>query len=685
MVMRLRPWILIVGLALAGACLPSTNDVDQTWLDGGTPPPAFGGADGGLTAYDASASRAFEAFGLSPSHGPFAGGTRVTLQGRGFIASMQISVGGVTVAANDVVASTAERATFVVPAGTPGPADVKVVRLDSGEERTLVGAFTYDTAYLSPSEGALSGGTRVRIIGSGTAFNPSLRVRIAGSDCTNVEVKGPTEAYCLTPAGTAGAKDVTIETTQSTLSLREAFTYTDGTDAYRGGLSGSALSGTIRALVFNSMTGDPVPGGKVVVGTDAATALIGTTSASGSASITGVVGSKATVTVAAKCFHPITFVDVPVDTVTAFVGPIMTPECMKGDPASMGNYTPRLTGTVQGELIWPDVEFKRGNWYNVPAPVRSTERRVAYVLPASAFANDSFNLPSSTLAVTPESTGSAGYAYKSTFYTGMQNLYALAGIEDRSVDPPKFTPYAMGIARGVVVDAYTPAKHVDIRMTTVLDQALRVSATVPRTTSGAPDHINVQLAVTTAQGAYAPLPLSWRQSALPLASPISFVGIPSLSGDLSSESYALTLVATTHPYDTYPMTALNRILVRDTSSTLNVTGFLPLPSLTDPPLGRWTGGRVAISSTASYELSLLILVSGGGLVQWAVVAPGATPTYVLPDLGQIKDASSLVPGPLQVYTYITRMSPFDYASLRYGQLSTSAWSAYAAILTSSTY
>src|SRR5687767_15900665 len=94
---------------------------------------------------------------------------------------------------------------------------------------------------------------------------------------------------------------------------------------------------------------------------------------------------KVTVTVAADCHQPITFVDVPVDTVTVYMPPVFDISCAKGDPPSTGGRGGKYGGIIEGQLIFPGAgEFKKVGWTTVPLPTRPTERRAAYVFEASS-------------------------------------------------------------------------------------------------------------------------------------------------------------------------------------------------------------------------------------------------------------------------------------------------------------
>src|SRR5262249_26017418 len=145
------------------------------------------------------------------------------------------------------------------------------------------------------------------------------------------------------------------------------------------------------------------------------------------------LGPRRSVTVAAKCFAPTTFVDVPVDTVTAYLDPILTPACTpSGDPPSVGGRLGSLA-EVRGELVWPqDGEFKMVGWQNVPGPIGESEKRAAYVFVPSSDPTATFQLPNPAEAVSPDIRGVSGFPFRLDAAGGNLTLYALAGVEDRT-------------------------------------------------------------------------------------------------------------------------------------------------------------------------------------------------------------------------------------------------------------
>ena len=197
------------------------------------------------------------------------------------------------------------------------------------------------------------------------------------------------------PANDAGSEDVAVTNVDGSVDRApDAFIYSDSPDGYRGGLYGGALSGTLTVLAFDNWTGTPISG-EAIAGSNIATALTASFDSNGTAqfndpSLQGTV----TVTIVGVCHQPVTFVDVPVDTVTAYLNPTLDTACAMGDPPSQGNYVPTDDGEIDGELIWQGgIEFQKAAWGNVPMPTGAMQRQAAYVWTATGSPLDTLYLP----------------------------------------------------------------------------------------------------------------------------------------------------------------------------------------------------------------------------------------------------------------------------------------------------
>jgi len=94
-------------------------------------------------------------------------------------------------------------------------------------------------ASCSPDSGPEAGGTAITI--TGTNLMGVLTVTIDGQDATSVVAVNDTTITCVTPAGTAGAVDVVVETSSGTGTGSGAFTY-DAPAAASGGRRGGFFS-----------------------------------------------------------------------------------------------------------------------------------------------------------------------------------------------------------------------------------------------------------------------------------------------------------------------------------------------------------------------------------------------------------------------------------------------------------
>lgn len=102
---------------------------------------------------------------------------------------------------------------------------------DTNTETTNSNGTTVNTApnpglifSVSPAKGAVSGGTKVTIVGEGFSGTPKVLFGIAeGKD---VQVKSAKEITVTSPAGTKGAVDITLKNVSGpTSSLQDGFTY----------------------------------------------------------------------------------------------------------------------------------------------------------------------------------------------------------------------------------------------------------------------------------------------------------------------------------------------------------------------------------------------------------------------------------------------------------------------------
>ncbi|MFO0569314.1 MAG: IPT/TIG domain-containing protein [Polyangiaceae bacterium] len=655
--------------------------------DAGKPGPIFiDGSSSNDAKGDLPPADPHAVLGVDPPHGPWNGGQTVIVRGNGFTSKARVWFGTQEIPESDLVPIDAERVQVVAPPGTAGAVNVTVQNGDDASTtRTLIGGYEYDSFYAAPKSGPTSGGTLVTLFGQGTNWNDKAKVLIDFLPCTDLVLKSPTELTCKTPGSTPGTKPIRVTTEDGvSVDVLDAFTFGDSDDGFKGGLSGGPLSSQLKVIALDGFTGEVLPLATVIAGDDLATALVKLTDVSGVTlfSSTGL-GPKRTVTVAKKCYQPITFVDVPVDTVTVYLDPVLSPSCAEeGDPPPVGG-TPLLGAAITGQLVWKSQkEFEqRAAWTNVPDPKGPDEKLAAYVFPLSSDPTYTWNLPSPAEAVTPESGGSIGYAYVTSASTGNLGLYALAGIENRTANPPYFKAYAMGIAKGVSTSPGKVTSDVYINMDIPLDHAFQVALTGPKPTLKGPDRARVNVAVRVNELGYALLPIGEKEKLLPVGAPISFVGVPPLIKGLATAQYVYTGSAVTGAAGTSPRSVVGLLATQNTAQAVSLDPFVEIPTLEQPSTnGAFSGTELAWGAAAggqSVELHVITIQSGGGLVNWTVAAPGNVSSTHLPNLAALGAELALQPGAITIGVVRAHIDPFDYGALRYRQLDSRGWNAYA--------
>jgi hypothetical protein len=187
------------------------------------------------------------------------------------------------------------------------------------------------------------------------------------------------------------------------------------------------------------------------------------------------------------------------------------------------------------------------------------------------------------------------------------------------------------------------------------------------------------VSVEVERGGYAVVPAGVRSSPLPVDRTISFIGLPPLSGALESGRYAASGIAATGPTMTTPLSQVGHSA--SISESIGMDEFLSVPVLKNPALGGpWDGSHLAFEFApggGGVDLTVLQMQSAAGLVTWTVVVPGGgAQTVSLPDLRRVFPDGALVPGNVSITVFGGQLQGFDYAALRYGQLSPSGFQAH---------
>ena len=233
---------------------PGTGTVDVTVI---TPAGTSATSPADQFAFNAAAPTVT---GLSPTSGPAAGGTLVTITGTGFTGATAVNFG--TTAATNLTVVSDTSITANSPAGT-GNVDVTVVTPAGTSPTSPADQFTFNAAAaptitgLSPTSGPAAGGTLVTI--TGTGFTGATAVNFGTTAATNLTVVSDTSITADSPAGT-GDVDVTVVTPAGTspTSPADQFTFNAVTAPAVTGLSptsGPAAGGTLVTITGTGFTG----------------------------------------------------------------------------------------------------------------------------------------------------------------------------------------------------------------------------------------------------------------------------------------------------------------------------------------------------------------------------------------------------------------------------------------------
>jgi hypothetical protein len=211
---------------------------------------------------------------VTPNAGPTAGGTTLTITGDNFPASPlpTVTVGGV--AATGVVRTSATQLTAVTGARTQSGVVDLVVSAAGYRTATCPNCFNYQSAQpvtvtsVSPPFGAIAGGARVAVMGTG--FGGINSVTFGGVAGTALQVVSSTRIDVTVPAGAIGAVNVVVTPTSgSAVTCTNCFIYFSPT------ITVTPSSGTIDG--GTQVTVGDIPATSLItaieLGTRAATAL----------------------------------------------------------------------------------------------------------------------------------------------------------------------------------------------------------------------------------------------------------------------------------------------------------------------------------------------------------------------------------------------------------------------------
>ncbi len=445
---------------LAIACSPASTPLSE---DAGNAPPS----DGGFA--DAAAVE-FRVQFIDPANGPFSGGTELTVRGNDFDENVTVFVGGRMVEPLDQELIDSRRIVIRTPPGEPGLADVEVRRGD--EIAALEDAFQYEAIYVDPDSGSVTGGTLVTIHGFGTDFGSGSAVLFDGLPLTGLNVVGDLILTGITPVGVSGSADVEITTATSVFEAKRGYNYLATADPFAAGMGGGPIDGDVNVVVLDANTRNGVDDAYVSIGDPQSSPLQGTADDLGQISFSApdLVGPITTYA-SAPGYESAAFVSYDARDITILLRrppPPVPPGTLPPGPQS---------GRILGHVLFGDATgLGSPVWNLVPEARTNTEVKRVYVAATSRslFANSPAGIVIDYEGFNADKTA---WEFEISARPSATAVVATAGLYDSATD--KFEPFAMGVARGILVGPGEVVVGVDLVVNIPLDTGLLVELDNP--------------------------------------------------------------------------------------------------------------------------------------------------------------------------------------------------------------
>lgn len=658
---RTAPWLSLVGLlcACSGTELRyvqiSPSDGEVRIPDAGAP----SDADAVLPLPPLSIGF------VRPANGPFSGGTQVTISGSGFNADTQVAIGDVIVSAEQTTLVSPVALELITPSHAPGKVDIRLRRFD--QQATLNDGFTYDPVTLEPPDGPTVGGTLVTIRGIGTQFTAGMKVELGGAPMTAVDVISPTELTAKTPAGAQGPATLVFAAASGDISVTNAFRYYNATDPAKGGLSGGPIAGTLTVSVLDWDSRMPVPDARVYVQKAREFAFTALSDAQGvavfsDAKLKGpltVTAGKQTSTVK---YQTSTLVDVDGRDVTIFLTALIDPQ---PGPLPPGQRLAVVSGHV---LFGGTTGAGASDWGIVPPP-KPGQRKRAYVYTSNPNIRFGPPAPQASATIDQGDANAIAWPYDLFARPGTFAVYVVAGLFDESTG--NFSPYAMGISRGVVAGPGDRLK-VDVLVNTPLTERIAIE------TPAIPQRVNrYRLRLAIDLGADGVLvrddmqiegdgrPSSFSIGRLPLLNQVGFQD-SSYSVDFLLEDAANAIGL--------PTVRAVESRVFPKNGKIVIEGLLTPPQQVKPAPGSPLYGNTLAWSSGkpTPSIAVTLIERSDQTPVWMVISPGDVSEVKLPD-PQTVGLPDWPAGGLTWTQYVARIPGYDYKNFNYDHVGTRYW------------
>jgi hypothetical protein len=262
---------------------------------------------------------------------------------------------------------------------------------------------------------------------------------------------------------------------------------------------------------------------------------------------------------------------------------------------------------------------------------------------------------------------------------GLRAVYAIMGIANRGLN--SFTPYLMGVKRGVTTSPDVPATGQHIILDTYLDLTVPITIDQPLTIGAGPAQNNVYAWLELGAEGFVPNPNNWAtgtailSSASGTGSSLMFAGFPRLDGSNFIFMNLALGSAQSDPYSLY-----FRRQPGDMSMGVVIGPMLPPPVITSPAGGTFNGtitwtlppGPTANILQVNIQLPTLF----GPVTLWSIVLPGTETQVVLPPPAVQKLRNEQMGNTLYVEILASRSPKFSYNQWTYDTLSGVSWSSF---------
>jgi hypothetical protein len=156
--------------------------------------------------------------------------------------------------------------------------------------------------------------------------------------------------------------------------------------------------------------------------------------------------------------------------------------------------------------------------------------------------------------------------------------------------------------------------------------------------------------------------------------------LPPLVNGLAGAEYVVTASASTGQDGSPPLSVVGLVGTTAADTTVPLDGFVEVPLLDTPGQNAsWDGQTLATSAAKGGpdpDLTLFQIDTAGGLSTWTVVMPRGVSSGTLPDLRALGDVGA-PEGAVTITVSRAKLDGFDYGALRYRQLTSRGWDAYA--------